>query len=88
MDRLLVAFVLELVSIETYAWYLSHERNSSILGVVIMARRGDVTQLNTFGGRNSSSVDRQRVLRPVPSKRVLGESTNVVVVTGARGAMR
>ena len=93
MGRLLAAFVLELVSIETYVRYLSHGRNSSM---VVMARRWAVTQVSTFGGRNSSVVGGPGVVKPVQIARVLdgffldrevlGESTSGTVIDGAPGA--
>ena len=67
MERLLADFVLELVSIESYVWYLSHGRNSSM---VIMACRRAVTQV-TFGGRNSSVVGGPGVVIPVQITRFL-----------------
>ena len=93
MERLLAVFVFKLVSIETYVWYLSHGRNSSM---VIMTRQGAGTQVTTFGGRNSSVVGGPPVVRPVQTTRVfdglfldrqvLGESTSGIVINGTPGA--
>jgi hypothetical protein len=85
--------VLELVSIETYVWYLIHRRNSSM---VIMARRGAVAQVTTFGRRSSSVVGGPGFVRPVQITRVLdglfldrealGEITSGIAIDGAPGA--
>ena len=93
MERLLAAFVLELVSIETYAKNLIYGRNSSM---VIMARRRAVAQVTTFGGRNSSVVGGPEVVIPVQitrvldglflDRKVLGESKSGIVIDGAPGA--
>jgi hypothetical protein len=64
--------------------------------MVIMARRGVVAQVTTFGGRNSSVVGGPPVVRPVQTMRVLdgffldrqvlGESTSGSVINGTPGA--
>ena len=52
-----------------------------------MARRGAVTQVKTFGGRNSNIIGGPGVTRPVQRTRILGDkflrSTSVIVIDGA-----
>ena len=64
--------------------------------MVIMARRRAVTQVATFGGRNSSVVGGPGVVRPVQitsvpdglllDREILGESTSGIVIDGAPDA--